>query len=258
MFRCGHDFIDFCESVRSEHRYVHTHAVHEFLEDLVASAAHRHFFIPYDSKLWRAQLNCDTEERESKVDADLTVCWPEDVPFKPERMKPKRNAAPEGRANAKGIPCLYVATDRDTAMAEVRSWIGAKLSVGRFRASKDLTVLNLAVNHDIPLTRDTLFKTSPDTFVRDAVWALVDKAFAKPVTNEDSTADYAPTQIIADMFSRHELDGLYYKSRVGSGYNLALFDLDSAELMESYLFSTARVSYEFKQEKYSPPVINEN
>lgn len=40
-------------------------------------------------------------------------------------MKPLSNSASEGRANPKGIPYLYVATDKETAMSEVRPSLGA-------------------------------------------------------------------------------------------------------------------------------------
>jgi hypothetical protein len=248
VFKCGHDFIDFSESVRTEHRYAHSDRVREFLENLAATSSHRHKVIPYDGVLWRAQRGCDSADRKSEY-SDLTVFWAEDVPFDLERMKPMRNAAHEGRVNPKGIPCLYLSTDRDTAMAEVRPWMGAKISVGCFRTTKDLTVLDLTANHDAALTPDTLFKTSPPADVIQAVWTLVDKAFSKPITDDAFTAEYAPTQIIADMFSRHGMDGLYYRSRVGAGLNVALFDLDSANVISTHLFSTKTVVYEFDEEK---------
>jgi RES domain-containing protein len=40
-------------------------------------------------------------------------------------MKPIPKWQGEGRANPRGIPVLYLATHRETALAEVRPWIGA-------------------------------------------------------------------------------------------------------------------------------------
>lgn len=51
------------------------------------------------------------------------------VLFRPARMKPLPYQASEGRANPKGIPYLYTATYHDTAIVEVRPWVGALVSV---------------------------------------------------------------------------------------------------------------------------------
>jgi hypothetical protein len=248
MFKSGGDFFIFSDTVRGEHRYVFTEFVDKFLRDLAGTARHRHEVITRDTELWRAQLNCGTEERRTEVESDLTAVWDEDVPFGTARMKPKRHAAHEGRANPKGIPYLYVATNLDTAMAEVRPWIGAKISLSSFRTVRDVTIINCAVDHDAPLTRETVFAESPPELVTQSVWQLVDRAFAKPVTDDDATAEYVPTQIIAELFKREGLDGLRYKSRVGDGYNIALFHLDSAEVIERHLFSVKSVAYAFTEE----------
>ncbi|MFZ0569740.1 MAG: RES domain-containing protein [Rhodomicrobium sp.] len=44
-------------------------------------------------------------------------------------MKPIPNWLSEGRANPRGIPYLYLASTRDTALAEVRPWIGSHITV---------------------------------------------------------------------------------------------------------------------------------
>ncbi|WP_366931004.1 RES family NAD+ phosphorylase [Mesorhizobium sp.] len=48
-------------------------------------------------------------------------------------MRPLAGRASEGRANPKGIPCLYMAVDRHTALAECRPWIGSLVSIGAFK-----------------------------------------------------------------------------------------------------------------------------
>ncbi len=69
------------------------------------------------------------------------------VPHSRERMKPLKDRAPEGRINPKGIPCLYLATERDTALSEVRPWIGSLNSVGQFKTSRNLVVIDCSVRH---------------------------------------------------------------------------------------------------------------
>src|SRR2546430_9420770 len=84
-----------------------------------------------DRVLWRAQLGhgWDTITQE---DDKFEVPGP----FSPDRMKPLPHSAREGRVNPKGIPCLYLAADRDTAMAEGRPLLGSLGSVGQFKMMK--------------------------------------------------------------------------------------------------------------------------
>jgi hypothetical protein len=92
------------------------------------------------SMLWRAQLGYD-----HYAAVDFTG-EQQPAPFPVERMKPLRNRAREGRANPKGIPYLYLATHQDTAMAEVRPWVGSLISIGRFALKRDVHVLNCVSN----------------------------------------------------------------------------------------------------------------
>ncbi len=76
------------------------------------------------------------------------------MPHNPTRMKPIPGQASEGRANPKGIPYLYLATHRDTALAEVRPWIRSLFSVAQFKIVRDLVVVNkeLCLRHNGGLT----------------------------------------------------------------------------------------------------------
>jgi hypothetical protein len=80
-----------------------------------------------------------------------------------------------------------------------------------------------------------------------AVWGEIAYAFSEPVIPSDDKADYAPTQILAETFRRAGCDGIRYKSRLGKGYSFALFDLDSAVLINCGIYETRAVEFEFAQ-----------
>jgi hypothetical protein len=84
---------------------------------------------------------------------------------------------------------------------------------------------------------------------RRAVWLSIDRAFAEPTTQEDDVGDYVATQIIAELFKRHEFDGVAYKSNFGDygryGQNIALFDLDAAELVRRGLYTVESIDMTF-------------
>jgi len=58
--------------------------------------------------------------------------WEYEIPHPPERMKPLAGRACERRADPEGIPYLYLAAAKDTALGEVRPWLGSMISLGVF------------------------------------------------------------------------------------------------------------------------------
>lgn len=225
-FTSYRSYMEFAESVKTRWRYASDPEQNAFLKALLATSVARQEVIVCGSMLWRAQLGYD------HYAADDLTGEQQPAPFPVERMKPLRNRAREGRANPKGIPYLYLATHQDTAMAEVRPWVGSLISIGRFALKRDVHVLNCVSNDH----RMMVYSREPEPEERErAVWQDIDRAFSRPVTSGDDTADYAPTQIIAEFFRANGLDGIAYGSSFGPGHNVALFDTDVASLMHCEL-----------------------
>lgn len=112
-FKSAHSYWSFARTVTREHRYVHNSATETFLSTIFATSRGRETTIPKDRYLWRAQLGYawDPLYKEGrKVDVVPG-------PYPPERMKPLKDFAREGRVNPKGIPYLYLSNRRETALA---------------------------------------------------------------------------------------------------------------------------------------------
>ena len=67
------------------------------------------------------------------------------------------------------------------------------------------------------------------------MWIDIDNAFSVPVTSSDDRADYAPTQILAELFRSVGYDAIRYRSQFGSkgdrkGFNIAIFDPNKVEI----------------------------
>ena len=137
--------------------------------------------------------------------------------FHQQRMKPRLDHAPEGRANPKGIPCLYLATKKETAMSEVRPWIGSYVSVGQFETVRRLTVIDCSHNHGDPLFHLFFGREKPLTAedIEKTVWSNIDSAFAEPIARDDDIAAYAGTQIITELIKSMGYDGVAYRSKFG-------------------------------------------
>ena len=85
--------------------------------------------------------------------------------------------------------------------------------------------------------------------IDQAVWRDIDNAFSRPVSANDEHLNYIPTQIIAESLSVEKYDGIIYKSSLNEeGYNIALFDVSSANFKAARLFNVTNVKYEFKEQ----------
>ena len=166
--------------------------------------------------------------------------------YPPERMKPLPGRATEGRANPKGIPVLYLSTRQETAMSEVRPWVGSLVSCAHFKTTRALQVVDLSVYHEKGFM---FYFEEPGASEREeAVWTQIDQAFSTPATSEDDTADYVPTQVIAELFKSEGYDGIAYKSSLGDeGYNVTLFNLDDAQLRTCTLHQVKSTAFTFEE-----------
>lgn len=256
QFNSWWDFIQFEESVRQRNRFFHEPRVTEFLDTLLQTCGSRHKTIQEGQSLWRAQLGNATCQR-SDIHEDVEVVYDEEIPYPAERMKPLPYAAHEGRANPRGIPCLYVASDPETAMSEVRPWLGANISIGQFTLKKEVTLIDFSVGHAFSGTH---FIEEPTPAEREAtIWTQIDKTFSEPASNDKGSAEYVPTQVISEFFRKQGFDGVVYKSSLGPGHNFALFDLDAAALVNCAVRSAKGITFDFgppRQEYNVHPNLN--
>lgn len=231
-------FQKFSREVAFCRRYLRSPGSEQFLRSVASTCKDRLRKIPAGETFWRAQIGHNWV-----LDAEDGRRTP--GPHLETRMKPLPDRASEGRINPKGIPCLYFATSRDVAMSEVQPWIGSFVSVGRFRVNRDLTVADCSLLHDHDVPR--VENPSPAEIER-FVWTSIDRAFSRPITRSDNTAEYAATQVLAEMFRTEGYDGVMYQSALSSdGKNVALFDLDCAEQVDSAIFTVRRAFFEFDE-----------
>lgn len=250
-FKGVHDYQEFAEAVRGRRRFIQTEATANFLRCISAGSKDREVKAPAGRVLWRAQIG----SREWTRTDEQGHRWEEDAPYGPDRMKPLPRNPSEGRVNPRGIAYLYLATDKETAIAEVRPWSGALVSVGAFETKRDLRLVDCTRSHgkagswsyllDVPIDEwDKLSRTQID----HAVWGDIDNAFSWPVGPGDEFVNYIPTQIIAEQFLADGFDGIAYKSALSErGYNVALFKVADADFRSSHLFTVRGVKYEFDE-----------
>jgi hypothetical protein len=245
-------YLSFVEKIISSRRYFHDKNTEEFFENLLITANKRIAMISAGQHLWRAQSGY---RKDPLYDIDGKVIDYNAIPYSQERMKPNPEKAADGRVNPKGIPCLYLASDEKTAIAEVRPWVGVYVTVAQFTTIRTLKILDCSNGEIDPMNvtvndLDKLFKLrllEPDEAIR-TVWRWIDKGFSGPVDRDGNNLDYVPTQVIAEFFKTNGFDGIKYSSLFNGGVNFALFDINSAnQIDEGRVFQITNTNISYKQ-----------
>lgn len=245
-FKSNNSYSIFSLAVNRKQRYILDEDSTNFLNSIIETCKERENILKANTIVWRAQIGCKLEPYyQTDPDSGENIHIDDfELPFPPRRMKPLPYSASEGRANPKGIPCLYMASDKETAMSEVRPWLGSVISLSKLKLKKDLKILNLSVEYG---NYNIRFMNVTDEEIIKSVWCDIDNAFSIPTKVSDLTSDYAPTQIISEFIKSKGYDGIAYKSSLADGHNLAIFDLESANVVSSSVFKTSKVKFNFEK-----------
>lgn len=165
-----------------------------------------------------------------------------------EMSAPPAGKSSEGRANARGITCLYVANDIDTTLHEVRAGVFDFVSVGTFRLKQDITVVDLRAITEISPFVEGLEPL--DHAINMQYLEKLNTEMSKSLRRSDSTLDYVPTQYIVDFIKsiehngEQEYDGIEYNSTTNpGGYNLAIFNPELFECIKVNVYNIEKLQY---------------
>jgi hypothetical protein len=220
----GHSWKDFVKQVKFVSRY-HPGIINEELMQKYCSFIRR--VIREGSEFYRARLS----ENKERFDKDSMGAPPE-------------GKSSDGRANARGIYCLYLANDSETALHEIRASQFDYACIGKFRLTRDIVVADLR-----RITEISPFLSGID-FIEHAInreqLEKLNEEMGKTLRRNDDTLDYVTTQYLVDLIrsfpssseeGQHEYAGIIYNSTTTrDGYNLAIFepDLFQCESIDMY------------------------
>lgn len=238
-FKTGRAFSNFEREVKKNRRYIRTREAEHFLSSIRRTCDEKLSNISQGRQFWRAQAGHrwrNFDESDQKIP----------TAYASERMVPLTDRAMEGRANSKGIPVLYLCSNKEAAMSEIRPWLGSMISLSSFQTTRDLRVINCVSRRKTE--RHFLFEELSKDEIDENVWSEIDRAFTKPVTRSDDTGEYVATQILTELFRDAGYDGIAYRSAFGEhSMNLALFDLKSAEVKTGHLFEATSAKINFRE-----------
>ena len=133
-----------------------------------------------------------------------------------------------GRFNREGTSYLYLGTDVNTCVSELRLQKGQICSIGKFKCIKEGKYFNLSNT------------TNESNFFNE-----VKEIMLQPVHSENRY-NYLITQFISDIIRISEFDGIIYESTQGDGISLVSFDVNAYEFIDysDEIYKITKVEYE--------------
>ena len=247
-FKSHRDYHHFQREVLKSRRYIRSPETAAFLQAITATCSTRESIVKLGDVLRRAQVAHGLRPIYQTGDdgKDIYINEVECAASK-ARMLPLRDQASDGRVNSRGIPCLYMATNDVTAVSEVRPAIGASVTIATMKCLRELKIIDCSVF----VGRQFIYLKEPERAEMErAVWSDIDRAFSTPVDRSDDAAEYAPTQILAELFRSLGYDGVAYKSAFGEdGYNVAIFNIEDFEVGWCQLFTLKDIMHKIEQQR---------
>jgi hypothetical protein len=240
-FRSHDDWREFQAYIRDESRYVLTPRWEQFLQALLATSDKREYVLKKNERMARARIGIMGKPRGIKPDESIRP-----LPYE-EMIGPPREKAVEGRLNPSGIPYLYLANNKETAIAEVRPWVGAYVTVVYFKLTEDQRLIDLTKDFHKVRTLRKSPKNHDGESKENLIWSEINQSFSEPVSPDDKVSQYVHTQYITEIFKRQGFDGVRYKSSLHKlGYNYLVFNPNAVKFDKSFAVKVEGVSYRFR------------
>jgi len=134
-----------------------------------------------------------------------------------------------------------MATDEETAIAEVRPWRGAPVAVARLELTGKVRILNLT---DVGAIGSPFFRENIGWIVQahGLLWRLQED-LKRPVTPHDADRQYLPTQYACDLIRNAGFDGVAFSSAMGTGSNVVLFNPSASRVVDVRYLRIVGVGY---------------
>ena len=164
-----------------------------------------------------------------------------------ESFVPPKKLAKDMRANYRYIPYLYCADDPYLSIIEVRPRYGACVSVATIVVNEQIRLLDFTIRN----------KNQKMSEVKQNLFNDLSELFSKPVTEDDDTLDYIPTQYIAEFAKKLGYDGIAFKSSLDMDMddsftrsvktNIVVFNYKKCEPIHSNVYKITNNEIECEQ-----------
>jgi hypothetical protein len=197
--------------------------------------------------LYRARVGFKEKKRSLSWGFDTEFHF---TPYKGSEIDaPPPHMATSGRINRAGVSFLYCATEKYTAISEVRPHPGDRVSLAKFQLNSDAKVFDLSSTQILRFFDND---EKLDKFIPlNTLGVLINETIPP-----SERIRYSITQLIADCIRKLGFDGIAFNSTVGNGKNIVLFDQVKASQDESSaeVVNVESVKYEYRSER----LVNED
>lgn len=172
------------------------------------------------------------------------ICKNNEIFNQDEMGKPPEDLTTNGRANPIGISYLYLANDEYTAIAEKKPSIRQHITLGEFELTENLRIIDLRQISPFQFSKDE----DLDKLVRDVVYLnCLGEELSQPINMKHSDIEYIPTQYLCEFIKKGGWDGVAYRSYLGKGYNIALFDDKKVKCINTKLYKINEASWGYEE-----------
>lgn len=160
---------------------------------------------------------------------------------------PAAREAKAGRANPMGIPYLYLCTDAQTPLYEIRSSLQDRVTIGKFQVQETIRLVNLSTH--ISLFGLSSTQDMVSSMQRKKFFDKIGEDMSKPKRSIDSEIEYIPTQLVCEYCKRRSYDGISFHSSLNrDGINIVLFKNDKLKCLETYSEIVTKINIKSEQE----------
>jgi hypothetical protein len=160
-----------------------------------------------------------------------------------EMKSPPKGKSSDGRGNPKGISYFYTASNKETAISEVRPYKNSQVTVATFKSQKNFSLIDFrAIRiHD----SDSCYPLPLSLTERYFLDIILENL--KKTILEENNIDYIPLQYIIEYLKTKGKDGIIYESVVGEDVNILFFSDKEFELVEKKVYTITKVDYKFEE-----------
>ncbi|AMM89642.1 hypothetical protein UP15_11825 [Bacillus pumilus] len=230
---------EFREIIKHEHRFINRLPLE--IETLFTEKSKNSKILQKGEIFYRARIGTGDKNVSIPFDANLS-----DMGMPPPDM------VRMGRANPDGIRYLYLANEKETAIAEVRPWCGAKVTIGDFKLRDNILSMDLSYSSQMSLFKIINSEQIETTMSEIAFFKNLSSEMSKPISPHESYLEYIPTQFITEVIKSVGYKGMVFNSSLSDGLNVVLFSQECIDIIRTDLYTVQSINYTFfKTDNYT-------
>lgn len=230
---------EFRQNIKHEHRFINSLPLE--IEALFKEKSKNSKILEKGEIFYRARIGSGDKNVSIPFDANLS-----------DMGMPPLDMVRMGRANPDGIRYLYLANRKETALAEVRPWCGAEVTIGDFELMDNILSMDFSYSSQMSLFKVINSDQSETVMSEIAFFNNLSDEMSKPISPNESYLEYIPTQFITEVIKSVGYEGMIFNSSLSDGLNVVLFSQNRINIVRTELYTVHRNNFDFfKTDNYT-------